>query len=314
MDMGEGFLTVTSSPHVWDKDSVERLMYSVLLALVPACLAGVYFFGLHALALMLGCMAAACLAEAAAQAARRRPLTLRDGSALITGLLLALNLPPGLPLWMGMLGAAVAILLGKQAFGGLGANPFNPALVGRVFLAATFPAAMTSWQPLGGALADTVTTATPLALYKIGRTLPPLSQLFLGSVPGSLGETSALALLAGGLFLIWRQVIDWRIPASYLGTVAVLTALLGQNPLFHLLAGGLMLGAFFMATDLVTSPVTPAGRWLFGIGAGVIVVAVRLFGTLPEGVSYSILFMNGLTPWLNRWTAPRPFGEVRLHA
>lgn len=312
--MDQGQLTVTSSPHVRDNDSVEKIMYAVLVALVPASLAGVYFFGLHALVLMLGCMAAACLSEAAAQAIRHRPLTLRDGSALVTGLLLALNLPPGLPLWMGVVGAAAAILLGKQAFGGLGTNPFNPALVGRVFLAAAFPAAMAAWQPLGGVLADTVTSATPLALLKTGRTPPPLAQLFVGSVPGSLGETSALAILAGGLFLIWRQVIDWRIPVSYLGTVAVLTALLGQNPAFHLLAGGLMLGAFFMATDLVTSPVTPAGRWLFGCGAAVIVVAVRLFGTLPEGVSYSILFMNGLTPWLNRWTAPRPFGEVRIHA
>jgi electron transport complex protein RnfD len=297
-----------------DDASVEKLMYAVLVGLAPACLAGVYFFGRHALTLMLGCMAAACLAEAGALALRRKPLALRDGSALVTGLLLAMNLPPGFPLWMGLVGAAAAILLGKQAFGGLGANPFNPALVGRVFLAATFPAAMVNWQPLGGALADAVAGATPLALLKTGQTPPSLAQLFLGSVPGSLGETSALAILAGGLFLIWRQVIDWRIPVSYLGTVAVLTALLGHNPIVHLFAGGLMLGAFFMATDLVTGPVTPAGRWLFGFGAGVIVVAVRLFGTLPEGVSYSILFMNGLTPWLNRWTAPRPFGEVRTRA
>lgn len=307
-------LPVGSSPHVVADDSVTRIMYSVLLALLPAAVAGVYFFGLHGLGLMVTAMGAAVAAEALAQMARRQEVTAFDGSALVTGLLLAFNLPPGAPLWMGALGAVVAILLGKHAFGGLGANPFNPALVGRVFLAVSFPAQMTSWAPLGGRLADAATGATPLALLKVQHVATPLTQLFFGQVLGSLGETSALAILAGGLYLIWRRIVDWRIPAGYLATVALGTLVLGGDPAFHLLAGGLMLGAFFMATDLVTSPVTPLGRWLFGLGAGLIVVLIRLFGTLPEGVSYSILVMNGLTPLVNRLTTRPKFGEVKAHA
>lgn len=312
--MGDHRMLLTSSPHVLDEDSVEQIMYSVLLALIPASALGVYFFGRHALWLILVSMAVACASEATAQLVRRQRVTALDGSALVTGLLLALNLPPGLPLWMAALGSAFAVVLGKQAFGGLGANPFNPALLGRAFLALSFPAQMASWQPLGGALADAVSGATPLTLFKLEQVETPLWRLFLGNVGGSLGETSALAILLGGVFLVWRRVVDWRVPAGTLGTVAVLAALFGQNPLFHLLAGGLMLGAFFMATDMVTGPISAAGRWFFGIGVGLLVVVVRLFGDMPEGVSYAILFMNGLTPLINRWTVPRRFGEVRQRA
>lgn len=307
-------LLLTSSPHVLGSESIERIMYTVLIALLPAAAVGVYFFGLHALWLMVASMLTAVAAEAIIQLWRKKPVTALDGSALITGLLLALNLPPALPIWMAVLGTAFAVVLGKQIFGGLGANAFNPALLGRAFLAAAFPVHMTTWHVLGGVMADTVTSATPLKLMKMQAVMTPLSKLFLGNVGGSIGETSALAILIGGLFLIIRGVIDWRIPFGYLGTVAVLSAVLGQNPGFHLLAGGLMLGAFFMATDYVTSPVTKLGRWIFAIGAGVIVVVIRLYGGLPEGVSYSILIMNGFTPLINQFAVPRRFGEVKARA
>ncbi|HHW13440.1 MAG TPA: RnfABCDGE type electron transport complex subunit D, partial [Firmicutes bacterium] len=232
--------------------------------------------------------------------------------------LLALSLPPAMPIGMGILGSAVAIVLAKQLFGGLGTNPFNPALAGRAFLLAAFPVQLTSWNVLGGKLAslgaDAVSSATPLKLWKMQHVATGLAPLFFGNRLGSIGETSAVAILLGAAILLVRRVIDWRIPVAYLGTVAVLTALLGQNPLFHLLAGGLLLGAFFMATDLVTTPVTRTGRWLFGIGAGIILVVIRLYGGLPEGVTYSILIMNGFAPLIDRATTPRRFGEVRARA
>ncbi|MGE5554488.1 MAG: RnfABCDGE type electron transport complex subunit D [Betaproteobacteria bacterium] len=316
--MSEQRLILTSSPHVFDCDTVDGLMRAVLLALLPAALAGIYFFGLHALWLMLACMAAAAASEAAVQALRKKPITVRDGSALITGLLLALSLPPALPIGMGVLGSVVAIVLAKQLFGGLGANPFNPALIGRAFLAAAFPLQMTTWNVLGGRLsqlgADAVTSATPLKLWKMEQVATSLGPLLFGNRLGSIGETSTIAILLGAAFLLARRVIDWRIPAGYLGTVALLSLVLGQDPLFHLMAGGLMIGAFFMATDLVTSPVTPLGRWVFGIGAGVILVVIRLYGGLPEGVTYSILIMNAFAPLINRATVPRRFGEVKARA
>lgn len=293
-------------------------MRTVLLALVPAAVGAVYFFGLHALWLMAACMASAAAAEAVMQILRKKPVTVKDGSALVTGLLLAMTLPPAAPVWMGILGGAIAIFLAKQLFGGLGTNPFNPALAGRAFLAAAFPVQMTSWNVLGGSLAglgaDALTSATPLKLWKMQQVATPLGPLFFGNHLGSLGETSALALLLGAAFLLCRRVIDWRIPAGYLGTVGVLSALLGQNPLFHLVSGGLLLGAFFMATDPVTSPVTPLGRWAFGIGAGLILVVIRLYGGFPEGVTYSILIMNGFAPLITRATLPRRFGEVKARA
>ncbi len=316
--MNEHRLVLTSSPHVFDGDTVDGIMRSVLVALIPPALAGIYFFGLHALWLMAVCMGAAVASEAAVQALRRKPVTVGDGSALVTGLLLALSLPPAVPLGVGVLGSVVAVALAKQLFGGLGTNPFNPALAGRAFLAAAFPLQLTTWNVLGGTLAslgaDAVTSATPLKLWKMQRVASSLGPLFFGNHLGSVGETSAVAILLGAAFLVRRRVIDWRIPTGYLGTVAVLSVLLGQNPLFHLLAGGLLLGAFFMATDPVTSPVTPLGRWVFGIGAGVILVVIRLYGGLPEGVTYSILIMNGFAPLITRATVPKRFGEVKAHA
>lgn len=306
-------LVVRPAPHLLDPDSTAKIMYSVLVALLPAVLAGVILFGVHALWLMLVSVAAACLTEAACQLLRRQPVTITDGSAVITGLLLALNLPPGFPLGHAVFGSFMAIALGKQLFGGLGENPFNPALIGRVVLAAAYPLEMTSWQPLGGIMADAVTTATPIGLIELGNP-PPLGDLLLGNVLGCIGETSVVAILIGGIFLLWRKVIDWRIPVGYLGSVAVLSGFMGGNPLLQLCTGGLMLGAFFMATDLVTCPITKPGRWIFAIGAGVVVVLIRRFGGLPEGVSYSILLMNALTPLINKITTPRVFGEVRGRA
>lgn len=300
-------LIVTSSPHISDEDTIEKIMYGVLIALIPASVVGIYNFGFNAFAIIIVSVVSAVITEWLFQKLRNKPITIRDGSALVTGLLLALNLPPGLPLWMAAVGSGVAIGIGKQVYGGLGHNPFNPALVGRAFLLASFPVAMTTWiSPIDG-----TTTATPLGLMKLQGIAVDYTSLFIGRIGGCIGETSALAILLGALFLIYKGYIDWRIPISYLGTVSVLTTVFGGDPLFHLLSGGLMLGAFFMATDMVTSPITKRGKWIFGIGAGTVVVIIRLWGGLPEGVSYSILLMNGITPLINRFTKPRVFGKGR---
>jgi electron transport complex protein RnfD len=302
-------LLVTSSPHIRDDDSVQKIMYSVIIALIPASLMGVYYFGFHAFLVIAASILGAIVTEGLFQKLRNKPITVSDGSAVITGLLLALNLPPGFPLWMAVVGSAVAIGLGKQVFGGLGYNPFNPALIGRAFLIASFPGAMTTWiSPVDG-----ITTATPLGLLKLQGITTDYFSLFIGRIGGCIGETSAVAILIGAAFLLYKGYIDWRIPFSYLGTVAVLMYIFGKDPVFHLLSGGLMLGAFFMATDMVTSPITKKGRWIFGIGAGIVVVVIRIWGGLPEGVSYSILLMNGLTPLLNRYTRPRIFGKVKAN-
>ncbi|KXG77406.1 Electron transport complex subunit RsxD [Fervidicola ferrireducens] len=305
--MGEYKFLTTSSPHIHSGESVQRIMFSVAGALLLPTIAGVYFFGIRALILVLTTTLAAVATEAIFQVLRGKPVTIWDGSAIVTGILLALNLPPGLPLWMAVVGSVVAIGLGKMIYGGLGMNPFNPALVGRVFLTVTFPVQMTTWiNPVDG-----TTGATPLALMKMQGISTDYVRLFIGNVGGSIGETSALAIILGGLYLIYRGYVDWRIPASYLGTVAVLSFILGKDPIFHLLAGGLMLGAFFMATDMVTTPVTKLGRIIFGIGAGIFVVLIRLYGGYPEGVSFSILLMNAFTPIINRLTIPRIYGEVK---
>ena len=235
---------------------------------------------------------------------------------MVTGMLLALNLPPTLPYWMAVVGAVVAIGLGKQIYGGLGANPFNPALIGRVFLMITFTTPMTTWiNPIDGTIAatavDGTTGATPLALMKMEGVTTDYMKLFLGNVGGCLGETSAILIILGGLYLIYKGYVDWRIPASYLGTVAVLSVVLGQDPIFHLLSGGLMLGAFFMATDMVTTPLSRLGKVIFGIGAGFFTVIIRFYGGYPEGVSFSILLMNAFTPLINRFTVPKIYGEVK---
>jgi electron transport complex protein RnfD len=315
----DNLLIVSSSPHLHSPDNVPAAMRDVLIALVPALVAAVYYFRLPAVMVILACVVSAYLSELVCLKIMKRESSTREYSAVVTGLLLAFCLPPTLPVWMAALGAIFAVVIAKHLFGGLGHNIFNPALIGRAFLLASFPVAMTTWtSPIDG-----LTTASPLGIMKeaAGQQLPSIAELFLGNVSGSLGETSALALLIGGLYLLYKKHIDWRIPGSYLGTVFVLTSIVaavkGQGleyPVFHLFAGGLFLGAFFMATDWVTSPVTKTGRLIFGAGAGVLVVLIRLKGGYPEGVCYSILLMNVVTPLIDRYTKARVFGRVESHA
>ncbi|MBC7082101.1 MAG: RnfABCDGE type electron transport complex subunit D [Firmicutes bacterium] len=309
-------LIVSSSPHQRAAVSTPVIMSDVILALMPAALAGVWFFGLRALAMMVVCVAAAVGTEAGLEKLMKKPVTIEDYSAAVAGFLLALVLPPDLPLWMGAIGAAFAMAIAKFIFGGLGQNIFNPALIGRAVLLASWPVFMTRWRwPIFQAPwipdFDAVSSATPLALWKLNGIKTPYLNLFLGNVAGSIGETSALAILVGAAYLLWRGHISWRIPVSFIGTVAVLTALFGQDPVFHVLAGGLLLGAFFMATDYVTSPVTPKGQIVFGVGCGVLTVFIRLYGGYPEGVCYAILIMNAAAALIDRLTVPRKFGEVK---
>jgi electron transport complex protein RnfD len=322
-------LYITTSPHVHCGDTIERNMRTVIWALVPAFIASVIVFGAGAVIVTATSVASCLFFEwFITRFLLKRPSTLADGSAIITGILLAFNLPSNIPLYMIVMGALVAIGIGKMAFGGLGNNPFNPALVGRVFLLISFPARMTSWpvphQMM--AYADAVTGATPLNLIGQiagGNTaaadqLPGLRDLFLGNIGGCLGEVSAVALLIGLVILLWRKVITWHIPVTILATVAVLTGImwlinpvLYVNPLYHLCAGGLMLGAIFMATDYVTSPMTAKGMVWYGIGIGFLTVIIRYFGSYPEGMSFAILIMNAVVPLINNWCKPKRFGEAQ---
>jgi electron transport complex protein RnfD len=319
MNNQDNLLIVSSSPHLHSDNSVSTAMRDVLIALTPALIASLYFFRFAAAKVILTCVFVAVISEVIAQKIMKKEVTVDDYSAVVTGLLLAFCLPATIPWWMAAVGAVVAIIIGKQLFGGLGNNIFNPALVGRAVLLASWPVAMTNWvNPLDG-----VTTATPLGMLKEGTAaqLPSLGQLFIGNVGGSLGETCALALLLGAIYLLYKGHIDWRIPFSYIGTVFVLTAIIGVfkgeglwYPLYHLLAGGLILGAFFMATDWVTSPLTKKGKFIFGLGCGLLTVVIRLQGGYPEGVCYSILLMNMVTPLIDRYTKPRVFGGVSKNA
>lgn len=319
-------LIVTASPHLAPRDSTPRIMWHVVGSLVPVIGAAAWFFGVSALWQVATCALVAIVLERWVG----RGDTVEDGSALITGILLGLSLPAGLPLWMSGLGAAFAIVFGKLIWGGLGFNVFNPALLGRAFLQAAFPVAITTWPAQAGAFlalrgdlfafpfthprTDAVTAATPLGLLKFEGKGTPLVDLVVGNTGGSVGETAALVILASGIYLAVRGYLNWRIPAGVLLTVAALSALLHlmdprkPDAMFMLMSGGLMLGAVFMATDLVTSPVTNRGRWVFACGIGVLVVIIRIWGGLPEGVMYAILFMNALVPFINRATQPRVFG------
>lgn len=291
------------------EDNVPKIMLGVVIALTPAVAASIYFFKAGAASVLLVTVLVCILTEFLFQKLRKKTITINDWSAVITGILLALTLPPSLPLWMAAVGAVVAIGLGKQVYGGLGSNIFNPALVGRAFLLISFPVDMTTWRGV-----DTVSSATPLNLLKMQGQSTDYLNLFLGNVAGSLGETSALAILLGGAYLIYKNYIDWRIPLSYLGTTAVFTLIAGQDPVFYLLSGGLLLGAFFMATDMVTTPLTRTGKWIFGIGGGIIVAVIRLYGGYPEGVMFSILLMNAVTPIINRYAHPARYGRVKSNA
>jgi electron transport complex protein RnfD len=321
-------LYLSSSPHIHSGETTARVMRAVLYSLIPACGVAVYFFGMPALAVLLiatlGCLAT----EAVCQRLMGQPVTITDGSAAITGVLLALNLPPTSPWWLTLLGAVIAIAVGKQVYGGLGANPFNPALVARVVLLISFPVQMTTWSapaPVGSGL-DLMTTATPLGVWKnavmLTGKLPESMQggtidYFLGNMPGCIGEVSALALLLGAAYLFYRRILTWHIPTSFIGTVVLFAGLFWlispekyPSPVFHLLTGGLVLGAFYMATDMVTTPVSTRGMLLFGAGCGVLTVLIRLFGGYPEGVSFAILLMNGATPLIDRYLRPRTFGAL----
>lgn len=326
-------LIITASPHIRSQDSTPRIMWHVVGSLAPVVVAAAWFFGLAALLVIAAATAGALLTERVFGKSR----SLWDGSAMITGLLLGLCLPAGMPLWMAFLGGAVGIGFGKLIFGGLGQNVFNPALVGRAFLQAAFPVAITTWPAAGQAFlaargdtwalpftqarTDAITAATPLGLMKFEGEGTPLLQLLLGNTGGSIGETAALLILLGGAYLAWRGYLNWRTPASILLTVAVFSGVLHlvdarfPDPLFMLFSGGLLLGAVYMATDMVTSPITNRGRWIFGAGIGVLVVTIRVWGGLPEGVMYAILLMNAVVPAINRVTQPRVFGTgIRAEA
>jgi H+/Na+-translocating ferredoxin:NAD+ oxidoreductase subunit D len=325
-------LIVTASPHIRSLDSTPRIMWHVVASLVPVVVSAAWFFGVSALLQVATAVAFALLTERATG----KGGAIADGSATITGLLLGLSLPAGFPLWMTALGAAFAIVFGKQVWGGLGQNVFNPALVGRAFLQAAFPVAITTWPSVGGGffklrgdlfamplthpLPYAVTSATPLGLHKFEGKGTALTDLIIGSTSGSLGETAALVILAGGIYLAWRGYLDWRIPVSVMVTVMALSAIVHfvdatkPDALFMLFSGGLMLGAVYMATDMVTSPIANLGKWVFGVGIGILVVVIRVWGGLPEGVMYAILFMNALTPFINRATQPRVFGTRLVSA
>ena len=310
--MAEREFLISPGPHLWREFSVSKIMYLVVLALMFPTAAGVYFFGYHALSVIAVSVAVAVLTEYVVKKLRKRPFVM-DGSAVVTGLLLALILPPTIPLWMVAVGSIFSIAIVKEAFGGLGHNIFNPALGGRAFMTACFSVKMTTWVSPTGFGADAVTTATPLNSNFIweGDKLSLYKDLLLGNIGGSIGETSALLILVGGILLLALSIINWRVPVAYIGTVALLTFALGQDAILHILAGGLMLGAFFMATDYVTSPITARGRIIFGIGAGILTVVIRRFGGLPEGVCFSILLMNAITPLIDRYVKVRPYGLVK---
>lgn len=320
--------TISPSPHVHGGDSIEKNMYGVLIALVPTFIFSIVFFGLGAILVTLTSVAACLVFEYVIQKylMKQRP-TIWDGSAIITGVLLAFNLPSSLPLWIVVIGALVAIGIGKMSFGGLGNNIFNPALVGRVFLLISFPVQMTTWPvPNGFATADAVTGATPLALVKeavkngqaVGDTLSSVGittgNLILGNIGGSLGEVAAIGLLLGFAYMLIRKIISWHIPVAIFATVIVFSGILNladpaqfAGPVFHLFTGGLMLGAIFMATDYVISPMTHKGMLIYGVGIGLLTVIIRVFGAYPEGMSFAILIMNGFTPLINRYCKPRRF-------
>ncbi len=314
-------LIISPAPHIHGGDTVNKNMIGVIIALIPALLAGLYFFGLGALIVTVTAVISCVLVEFLIQKyIFKGQLTIFDGSAALTGLLLALNLPSNIPLWMVVIGSIVAIGIAKMTFGGLGNNPFNPALVGRVFLLISFPVAMTTWpvpSPLTTSYLDAQTGATVLAMIKghFGE-VPATIDLLTGNMGGSLGEISAIAIVLGLVYMLVRKIISWHIPVSILATVFVFAGILNlvnpaeyASPVIHLFSGGLMLGAVFMATDYVTSPMNPRGMIVYGIGIGVITVVIRAFGAYPEGVSFAILIMNGFTPLINRYIKPKRFGE-----
>jgi len=319
-------LTVSPSPHVHSSDSTQKIMYRVIYAMIPALAWSVFMFGFDALRVTLIAVAACVAFEYLIQKYLMKVTpSVTDGSAIITGILLAFNVPSSLPWWIILIGALASMGIAKLSFGGLGSNIFNPALVGRVFLLLSFPVQMTSWPGIKLASVDAVSAATPLAIIKESvkngipiakiQGLPDLTDMALGMNAGSLGEVSALLLVLGGIYMIWKKVITWHIPVSILATVLVFSGIFWMinpemyvNPVYHIMAGGLMLGAVFMATDMVTSPMNPKAQIIYGIGIGLITINIRMFGAYPEGISFAILIMNAVTPLLNYYIKPKRFG------
>ncbi|MGL5755149.1 MAG: RnfABCDGE type electron transport complex subunit D [Paraclostridium sp.] len=320
-------LIVSSSPHVRSNEDTSYIMKQVIIALLPAALAGVYFFRLSAINVMFWCILGSVGFEWLCQKISKQESTIGDFSAVVTGLLLAFNVPASLPWWMCLAGSAFAIIVVKMVFGGIGNNFVNPALAARAFLLASFPVAMTAWTKTGenwvsSGNIDAVTTATPLSFLKAGtqgiQTLSDsgtsLFDMFIGNIGGCIGETSAILLILGGIYLMYKGIINYIIPVFYIGTVAVLMFVLGgfnfEFVMYQMVAGGLMLGAFFMLTDYTTSPMTKKGQIIYAITAGIITTVIRLYGGYPEGVSYSILFVNVMTPLIDKYTKTKVFGEV----
>jgi Na+-translocating ferredoxin:NAD+ oxidoreductase subunit D len=324
-------LTVSGSPHVYTEESVSKIMYGVVISLIPAALVSFYFFGLAAILVTLTAVLSCMFFEFIIQKyLLKGPITVFDGSAIITGVLLAFIVPASLPLWIVMIGSLVSIGMAKMTFGGLGKNIFNPALVGRVFLMISFPVDMNVYPKpteMSTQLTDIITGPTPLAVVKEGvaqggtvpellTQVPEYTDLLMGNMGGSAGEISAIALLLGGIYMLVRKIITWEIPVSYLGSVALLSGILWfvnpdiyVDPMFHLLTGGLMLGALYMATDMVTSPMSRWGMIVFGLGCGFLTIMIRIFGAYPEGVAFAILIMNAFVPLINRSFKPKRFGE-----
>ncbi|MCF2626167.1 RnfABCDGE type electron transport complex subunit D [Fusobacterium perfoetens] len=299
------------SPHIRTSETVDKVMYDVIIALVPALLMAVYVFKTRALIVTAVSVIFCMLTELVFNKIRKVECTLHDGSAIVTGLLFAFVIPVGMSLQYVAIGAIVSIALGKMLFGGLGQNVFNPALVGRAFVQASWPVAITSFTldgMAGATMLDAMKRGVPEILIREGN---PYAQALIGQMGGCLGETSAIALLIGGAYLIYKKQIDWKMPVIIIATVAILTGIAGRDPLMHVLSGGLMLGAFFMATDMVTSPVTPKGKIIYAFGIGALIALIRMKGGYPEGTAFSILIMNGVTPLINRYTMPKKFGEVK---
>lgn len=310
-------LELSSSPHIHSRWSTKQAMWLVVLSLLPALISAVLFFGQYQLLIVLTSVVFCVGTEFVIKKFRKKKITADDGSAIITGILLGLILPPNFSLSSTAIGAVFSIAIGKEIFGGLGYNIFNPALAGRAFLQAAFPVAMTTWAKPNFAV-DSVTSATPLAAYKFDKVFAQIQPMFLGNIGGSIGETSAIAILIGGIFLIAIGIVNYRIPLSMIlgilifgGIFWAIDPMKYPNPLFQLFAGGFLFGTFFMATDWVTSPITSKGMYIFGFGIALIVVVIRIFGGLPEGVMYAILIMNSVVPIINRYTRPIIFGEAK---
>jgi len=310
-------LELSTSPHIHSNWNTKQAMWFVVLALLPAVISAVVLFGPYQLVILLTSVVFCVGTEVLIKKIRKRKISIEDGSAVITGLLLGLILPPNFSLSATAIGAVFSIAIGKEVFGGLGYNIFNPALVGRAFLQAAFPVAITTWTQPNYAV-DTITSATPLAAFKFDKITAQLEPMFFGNIGGSLGETSALAILTGGVFLIAIGIVNYRVPTAMILSMLVFGGIFWlidpvkyPNPIFQIFAGGFLFGAMFMATDWVTSPITSKGMWIYGIGISFLVVMIRLFGGLPEGVMYAILIMNALVPTINKFTRPRIFGEAK---